>query len=572
MPIRVLENNLINQIAAGEVVERPASVVKELVENAIDAGGTRIEISIIKGGTEQIQVTDNGQGMEPEELHLAFARHATSKISSEEDLFNIHTLGFRGEALPSIASVARVEMVTACRDGEGSFVRIEGGKVIASGPRGFPRGTQVTVRDLFFNTPARRKFLKSETTEANRIYELVSRLAFSHPSISFTLLNERRTVFKTPGSGRLEDVIHCILGRDFVERMITVAYRHDEVEVWGMVSRPQFTRGNRKDQVFVVNGRVVRSPLLFRALDEAYRGLLVSREFPAAVLFLKLSPAQVDVNVHPQKTEVRFRDESSVFNVIRQAIRSTLVNQGVSLNQSSMETGPEPVVAEPDPVYRPGRELWRRPAGPTVLPWMGEAAVPLARLPLEKGNEFCLLGQWLNSYILVGVGEELWLIDQHAAHERVMYEKLKAGGGVPVTQTLAVPLSFDLPASKIQVLEDYHEACREFGLKIELLGQNTVVVRSAPPSIQGREMEVVEELLEMLAEGRPEDLLTGERVLALMACKSAMKAGTPLQQAEMIALVKNWLATDNYHHCPHGRPAMIILTAAEMERRLKRKL
>ncbi|NMA64139.1 MAG: DNA mismatch repair endonuclease MutL [Syntrophomonadaceae bacterium] len=574
MPIRVLDDHLINQIAAGEVVERPASIVKELIENAIDAGATRIEVHITGGGIEQIMVKDNGMGMTAEELPLAFARHATSKIAVETDLYAIHTLGFRGEALPSIASVARVEVITVRPDGMGSMIRLEGGAVVDSGPRGGPAGTQLIVSDLFFNTPARRKFLKSPGAEANRVYRLVSRMALSRPAISFTLANEKKVVFKSPGNDNLNDTVLSVWGRDFLENMLPVEARRQDIELYGLTSHPDLVRGNRRDQVFVVNGRVVRSPLFYGAMDAAYKGLMVSREFPATVLFLTIAPDRVDVNVHPQKTEVRFRDEKDIFNLIRQGVRSVLLGQEMAPLSAGTDPGYEWRAAETGSRYRTASPLFQAGEGLTLT---GKAGVssPLVTAFADSGQEptgeLRVLGQWLNSYILLEVGSELWLVDQHAAHERVMYDRLVSSGGIPESQVLALPLTFDLPVEEMQVLENYLGVYSEFGFDLDVMGRNTVALRGAPALLKGQEREAMEEMLELLREGRPEDLLLGERIFALMACKSAIKAGESLHLPEMNQLIRDWLSCSDYHHCPHGRPAMVVISADELARRLKRQ-
>lgn len=573
MPIRVLDDHLINQIAAGEVVERPASIVKELIENAIDAGATRIEVHIIGGGIEQIMVKDNGRGMSAEELPLAFARHATSKIAAEADLYHIHTLGFRGEALPSIASVARVEVITVDPNGLGSMIRLEGGKMIDSGPRSGPSGTQLIVSDLFFNTPARRKFLKSPGAEANRVYRMVSRMALSRPSISFTLANEKKVVFKSPGNDNLNDTVLSVWGRDFLEHMLPVEARRQDTELYGLTSHPDLVRTNRRDQVFVVNGRVVRSPLFYGAMDAAYKGLMVSREFPAAVLFLTLAPDRVDVNVHPQKTEVRFRDEKDIFNLIRQGVRSALLGQEMTPMSAGTDPGYEWHAAEAGSRYRAASSLFQAGEG---LTWMGKTGIdsPVTTFTdseEEATGELRVLGQWHNSFILLEVGSELWLVDQHAAHERILYDRLVANGGIPESQALALPLTFDLPVEQMQVLEKYLGVCREFGFDLDVMGRNTVALRGAPALLKGQEKEAVEEMLELLREGRPEDLLLGERIFALMACKSAVKAGDSLHLPEMNRLIRDWLSCSEYHHCPHGRPAMVVISADELARRLKRQ-
>ncbi len=575
MRIRILPDSLVNLIAAGEVIERPASVVKELVENAIDAGASRIEVGIRGGGIQEISVRDNGHGMEQEELALAFMRHATSKIAEEADLHNIRSLGFRGEALPSIAAVSRVEVRTAAKEGAGSRMVIEGGQVTEVGSWACPVGTEIRVKDIFFNTPARRKFLKSQATEANHIYETVTRLALSRPEISFSLFNEKRQVFKTPGNGKLEDTVAAVYGIDYLDKMVRVEEMGGEIGLWGLVSRPDFVRASRRDQVFIVNRRVVKSPLLFKALDEAYRGLLVSREFPAAVLFVHVPANAVDVNVHPQKAEVKFADEKSVFELVRRAVRLSLIPpQGL------------PVPSQPD--YRQEfdakqTEVSRESSGSSVPyrpvirteylipPSDGEwVAEPQAGLAKKLSGEFTVLGQWLDSYVIVAAGDELWIVDQHAAHERILYERLQKQGGPEDTQPLVMPVDFSLAGTKMEAFESYRGTLQRYGFDVDVMDHNTIVVRSAPSSVLGREAETVEKIIEILAQGENESAVQNENIWALMACKGAIKAGTRLPQQEMEWLLREWLSCDDYHHCPHGRPVFTALSTREVEKKLKR--
>ena len=575
MRIHVLPDSLVNLIAAGEVVERPASVVKELVENAIDAGASKIEVGIRGGGIKEISVQDNGHGMYQEELALAFTRHATSKIAEEIDLYNIRSLGFRGEALPSIAAVSKVDVWTAAAEGLGSRMVIEGGQVVEVGPWACPVGTRVRVSDIFFNTPARRKFLKSQATEANHIYEAVIRLALSRPEISFSLYNEGRQVFKTPGNGRLEDAVAAVYGIDYLEKMVRVEDTGGEVGLWGLVSRPDFVRSSRRDQVFIVNRRVVRSPLLFRALDEAYRGLLLSKEFPAAVLFVQVAANSVDVNVHPQKTEVKFADERKVFEAVRQAVRLSLtttpgVSAGFPLGRSQTLGSGEPRAVKPALNYpEPTRTaVWTEYLiSPSESDWVSE---PVNDTKQTAACGFNILGQWLDTYIVVATGEELWLVDQHAAHERVLYERLQKDNGPGDVQQLVMPVSFSLPATKIEALERYGEALREYGFDIDVMGRNAAVIRSAPSSVLGREAETVERLIDILAAGWEGNGLPRETIWAVLACKGAIKAGTPLSSQEMSWLIREWLSCRDYHHCPHGRPIFTAVSVKEVEKKLKR--
>ncbi|HWQ75927.1 MAG TPA: DNA mismatch repair endonuclease MutL, partial [Syntrophomonas sp.] len=435
MGIKLLDENLINQIAAGEVIERPASVVKELVENAIDAGSTRIGIKIAGGGLDMIEVEDNGCGIPVDDVELALQRHATSKIELPEDLFSINTMGFRGEALPSIASIARLVLYSR-REGEtGAEIQVEGGNIMRRLPFAGAAGTRIVVRELFYNTPVRKKFIKSSVGEQTHIYDTVSRLAMSRPDISFTFASEKKLYFKTPGSGLLRDALIAINGNDYADQFIDFRVAGENYSVSGLLSKPEFRRQNRKHQIFYVNRRLIKSPMLNRAVDEGYRGLLLAREYPGVIIYLSAQYRDVDINVHPQKSEVRFRDESEVFRVVCHAIRDAVNGLAYTMGDAAWKDE-----SAGTPALSPQR--YDRPRSSYISPPRAFEQ-PLAfdysrRIYQEKpadmegggdevrsGETFRFIGQCFDAYLLAEAEGKLYLIDQHAAHERIMYNRLR---------------------------------------------------------------------------------------------------------------------------------------------------
>lgn len=582
MPIKLLDDILINKIAAGEVVERPASIVKELVENAIDAGAGKIEVNIEQGGIDRIEVEDDGLGIAPDELLLAFQRHATSKISQENDLAYIATMGFRGEALPSIASVSKIEVFTAQSDGKGMQARIEGGTLLHTTPAACPRGTRIIVSDIFYNTPARRQFLKTPVTEGNNVHDIMTKLALSRPDISFKFSSQHKTYFKTPGRGNLLDTVLSIYGQDFCRNLLPVEYQGDNYSLSGLVSSPELTRINRKNQLFFVNTRAIRSPLLYRAIDQAYRGLLVSREFPAALLFLTMPAGEVDVNVHPQKTEIRFRDEKAIFRLVVDVIRDQLNQLDYRFDFREQPAAICESERSPEPMTQPRPELshgflyfdQKTSAGSASSAMISPA--PHAReIPKEMESaswqqEYKIVGQYLNAYILVEKNEELLLVDQHAAHERINYERLKSKADTAndLAQNLGFPISLHLPVKSLQAVEKKITTLAELGFSLDMIGPEEVVLRSAPWAARGREVEVFSEILQLFEEGRTADPL--DESYKLMACKKSIKAGEVLTYAEMETLMAELFQLHDYKHCPHGRPTLLSITRAEMDRHFKR--
>lgn len=576
MPIRLLEDNLINKIAAGEVIERPASVVKELVENSIDAGSTRINVRIAGGGVDLIEVEDNGFGIPAQDVGTALQRHATSKITCAEDLFNINTMGFRGEALPSIASVSRLELYTRYADEPGARVTAAGGTIQDTEAFPGPEGTRIVVRELFFNTPVRKKFLKSPVTEQSHIYDIMSKLALSRPDISFSLNSEKKLYFKTPGNGNLRDALIAINGKDFAEQFIDLKISGETCSAYGLITRPEFHRINRKNQIFYVNNRIIKSPMLARAVDEGYKGLLLSREYPGVIVFLTIAPGEVDINVHPQKTELRFTDEGPIFRLLSRGIRDTVNGLAINWRENYRETQ-----APTEKYYDLSYIEYPR----TIPAMVRDQEIPFVHQPskvflrdlstspaevVDDDEYLRILGQCFNSYILVETEGCLWMVDQHAAHERIIYSRLKkaAQSGEPETQLLAVPLTIELSVPDIELIIKQPHLLSKIGLFVEPLGPDTLIIRSSPPALQGQEKELLLEILQMLRDNRNDDCLDAAQ--CLLACKRAVKAGQILSSLEMEQLLKDLLETDDFRHCPHGRPTIIEITHSELDRRFKR--
>lgn len=577
MPIRVLASEVASQIAAGEVIERPASVVKELLENALDAGASEVAVEIRGGGSRLIRVIDNGAGIPPGEVELAFQRHATSKIASAEDLSHITTLGFRGEALPSIAAVAKVTLLTRPADEElGLSMLVQGGRVVKKERRGSPVGTIVTVENLFYNTPARRKFLKAEATEAGHSSDLVTRYAMAYPAVRFTLLNEGRTAFRSPGSGSLYEVLVAAYGLELAKQLLEIREQGEgEVRISGYMGGPSTHRSNARGITLLVNGRWVRDPLLSHALREAYHTLLPSGRYPLAVLRIDLPPEEVDVNVHPAKAEVRFRSSGLIFEAIQRAARRTL-----------SESAPIPVLTRPAvPSTGPRIGRWI-PAAPRPEP--GAAPRPQRELPAEaiaaepagevgpKVPPLRVLGQLGLTYVIAEGPDGMYLIDQHAAHERVLYERLlgeRAVRGIN-SQSLLEPIPIELTPAQATTLEENPQALAAWGFDLEPFGGRQYLLRSMP-AILGRvdPARALREILDDAAREGPGVAGSGweARFVIGLACHSAVRAGEALSESEMRELIRQLESTRSPRTCAHGRPTMIHLSQEQLEREFGRR-
>ena len=572
MAIKVLDAGVAAKIAAGEVVERPSSVVKELLENSLDSGASQIVIEVKGGGIEYIKVTDNGCGIPSEEVELAFHRHATSKISGASDLDSIGTLGFRGEALPSLASVARMSIVTRPHDAPaGREVQLKWGDLIRSRPKGCPPGTSVDVQGLFENLPARRKFLKSPAAERARISDLVSRYALAFPEVRFQLLVDGRNALTSPGNGSLADAVVAVYGGETARAMLDVSWEGpgDGYAVRGFISSPSLHRANRSYITLLLNRRWIQSPLLSFALSESYQGFLPERRHPMAVLNLTVPLAEVDVNVHPAKREVRFRQEDRIFSALQRAVRAALVSTS-PVPEMRLESGP-PTLAGP---VGPG-PAWPLTTGDRQQGSLALSLPPTkpSATPVEAMSSLRLLGQLRNTYLVAEGADGMYLVDQHAAHERVLFEKIskEVSALAAPAQALIEPVAVELSPSQEELVQASMELLERYGFVLEAFGERTYLVRSLPGVVKHSSPgKSLLEVLDLLAyEGLVKE--REEALAASIACHSAVRAGMVLSQEEMDELVRQLESCDNPHTCPHGRPTMIHLSAHHLEREFGRR-
>ncbi len=621
-----LSQHVANLIAAGEVVERPASVVKELLENAVDAGATKITVEIKDGGMTFLRVTDNGCGMAPEDARTAFLRHATSKLRTAEDLAAIGTMGFRGEALAAIASVSRIDLMTkTAGDLFGTDLHLEAGEITEESEVGCPDGTTIIVRDLFFNTPARMKFMKADTVEGSRVTAAVQLQALAHPEVAFTYLRDGNQILSTPGSGKLEDAAYCVYGRECA-KLIPVESRWEDYTVTGFVSKPTDARPSRNMQTFFVNDRPVRSKLLTAALEEAYRNQLMVGRFPACVLHLHLPAAAVDVNVHPAKTEVKFLREKAVFDCIHYGVLAAL-NKQVDRPQVQFKANPAPSAPpaqtpskpapkqenffrtmtaqeyqnfaaaaksapQPQPqaaaaTYRAVERQMETPVREQILtpqvtppipqPSVAEPApapqeMEQTALDMPAEIQWRMVGELYNSYIIVEQGEDAFLIDKHAAHERILFEKLKANQEAISSQMLLSPVPVQLNAEDAAELLQNSSLLRELGFEIDDFGDNTVLLRQIPMDLNPEDAaDALVALAADLLNGRREKATTvRDELLHTVACKAAIKAGWTNDDRELLAIVEAVMSREDLKYCPHGRPICISLSKKQLEKQFKR--
>jgi DNA mismatch repair protein MutL len=571
--IRVLPEDVASAIAAGEVVERPASVVKELIENALDAGATRIDINIEKGGRKLIEVADNGVGIPAAELPLAVARYATSKLETAEDLFAIQTLGFRGEALSSIAAVSRLEIISqSVGEAAGARLLMEGGGEAEVQALGAAQGTVVRVRDLFFNVPARQKFLKTERTERRRIAELVTRYAMAYPNVQFRLTQEDKEAFQSPGSDDQREVLSAVYGVELARQMIALPDDQEgPVRVRGFVSPPTVHRSNRSGLSFFVNGRWVKDASLSAAVTQAYQSLLMVGRFPLVVLQLEMAPETIDVNVHPTKTEVRFREPNLVFTVLQRAVRASLLGQAPPAVKLGSIWGGDWVPATPvvsDPDWEIARVVQRD--GGTEARDTAQIQLPHGDLPLLRA-----VGQVGSAYLVAEGPDGLYLIDQHAAHERILFEALMIARESKSieAQALLEPLTIELTPAQAVLLEEQTEVLTGLGFQVEGFGRQAFRLRTVPALLSSMNPE---QSLRVVVEDFEEDEspLEGEMTarLAARVCKrAAIKAGQVLSLAEQQKLLTDLEACQAPRTCPHGRPTMIHLSVDALERQFGRR-
>ncbi len=592
MPIRVLTPQEAARIAAGEVIERPASVVKELVENALDAHAHQITVETRQGGIAFLRVTDDGEGLPPEELQLAFERHATSKLTSEDELWRIATLGFRGEALPSIAAAADVELVS--RPG-GALVAgrivLRGGEVAHQGSAGAPPGTSVTVQGLFRRQPARLKFLRSPAAEGGQIATVVTQYALAYPEVRFAMRADGRSILGTPGNGDLRDAVAAAYGVELAADLLPVSGEpQGAITVSGLVSSPAVSRANRNYISLFVNRRWIRHRALTFAVVEAYQGMLPAGRYPVAIVELRLPADQVDVNVHPTKAEVRFRDERAAFAAVQRAVRGTLSARapvpGLAFGDSEIGAG-TPRFEVVDNAYGPQAPVGQPPRAPAPLGDMqrrelnvegpaADIAAPEAPRLLEESALPLLrpIGQVSNSYVIAEGPEGMYLVDQHAAHERVLYERFltQLRDGVKEVQPLLQPAPVELTASQRSMLESFGEELAAAGLMVEPFGDGAYLVRAVPPALAGSDVtRSVGELLDLLCREDGPTEQPSHRVAASLACHAAVRAGQTMSDEEQRELLRLLESAEHPRTCPHGRPTMIHLSTGEIARQFRRR-
>lgn len=598
MEIKILNDDVASQIAAGEVIERPASVVKELVENAIDAAATSIQIKIEDAGKKFIQIIDNGSGIHPEQLELAVTRHATSKLQSADDLFSINTLGFRGEALASIASVSIFELLSNQDEKElGAKINVEGGIVKSIEQVGGISGTSVIVRDLFFNVPARLKFLKTNLTEKRKINELVTRYALAYPSIRFKLISDQKTVLQTSGNGDHREILTQIFGVDTAKKMLAVNLDEGSHSVTGFISPISITRSNRKEMTFYVNGRWVQDPALSAALMRAYHTMIMTGRYPLAVLFINIPVTEVDVNVHPAKSEVRFSQPDFMFSLVQRAVRRALLayadvpdvspriwqqKHDETAAEKQMTWTPASFLGREEPLIpsnnrntlqiiesnkqlsQQGEDVHRQPTNSTSSDSKQVFNIPLMRL----------IGQVGLTYLIAEGPDGLYLIDQHAAHERILFEKMlsQLKESIP-SQALLVPVTVSIAPHQTLLLENHLGVMKKLGFEIENFGPNTYQIRAVPVILSGIDPEAA---LKVVVEDFEDDEtplqnLIEEKIAARVCKRAAVKAGMLLSRMEQEALVRDLERCQTPRTCPHGRPTMIHLSVDLLEKQFGRK-
>jgi len=574
MPIRVLPEELASQIAAGEVVERPASVVKELLENALDAGAQRIQIRIEGAGQRLIEVGDDGLGIPSAELPLALERHATSKLVNAEQLSHITTLGFRGEALAAISSVSRFTLVSRPADSEAAArIRVDAGKRAVLDSTGAPVGTQAQVQDLFYNLPARRKFLKGDLTERRHISQLVARYALAYPRVSFALTIDGRSVMQSSGNGDSREVLAALYDANLARRMIEVDASGDEIAVTGFTSPPDLTRANRSDLTFFVNGRWVQDQALAAATTQAYQGLLMVGRYPMAVLFVQLPPEQVDVNVHPTKAEVRFANRDQVFSAVQRAIRRALLAHAPVPKLEPLPPGLSwRPLATPTNVEIPdAEEELEQNESTSASQEIRQSSTPQARIP---GIPLLrLVGQVGSAYLVAEGPDGLYLVDQHAAHERVLFERFQRQRKQISSQILLEPVTIALNPAQAELLERQLPVMKSLGFEIQAFGPNTYKLRAMPSLLLGSDPEaalrvVVEDFEE---DEQPLEKEIEARLIARICKRAAVKAGQQLTPEEQRALLRDLEECEAPRTCPHGRPTMIHLSIDLLEKQFGRR-
>ena len=674
--IVLLDDLTINKIAAGEVIERPASVVKELVENSVDAGATKVDIEIQNGGISYIRITDNGKGIAPDDMEIAFERHATSKIRSAEDLSTVMSMGFRGEALASIAAIANVEMVSRKPDSDVGFkVVVEAGKILSKEECGCPTGTTITVRNLFFNTPVRYKFLKKDYTESGYVEDFVTRLSIIHPEISVKFINSGKTVLQTPGDGNLKNVLYMVYGKEVAEGVDLVDYTYEDIHITGAIGKPEIARSNRSNQLFFVNKRYVKDKTLTSAVEQAYKGLITIGKFAFSILNIEMSPSKVDVNVHPAKLEVRFEEESKIFKAVYHAIKNSLLSkelvhntekeevpeetmkipevksvleventQNIVKQEEKAEIGglfkrfkekeekieeqnnnlieelfkmktitqtrentPSVEIPTTDKVEqmtniivnskqepeenKKFEEMYEKTFGTQITKKEEVEGIDYSKIKLENGSNlsvfeekeeynpmpnYKLIGIAFSTYIIIEIGNELYIIDQHAAHERIMYEKVKKNfysSKEKDSQLMLVPDVITLTHKEASIVKENVEMFEKAGFTLEEFGENTIKLTGVPNicmelNTKQLFLDILDEIDTVALTARQEK---EDKFIATIACKAAVKANMALGVQEVDSLMQELLKLPNPFTCPHGRPTAIKMTKTDIEKKFSRR-
>lgn len=567
--IVLLDDLTINKIAAGEVIERPANVVKELAENAIDAGANKICIEIKNGGKTFIRVTDNGKGILEEDMPLAFERHATSKIRKIEDLEKVYSMGFRGEAVASISSVSKFTMITKTKDDIlGHKMVVQGDHVLEIEDVGAPQGTTIIVEELFYNTPVRFKFLKQDAAEFRYIKELVQNMALANLNVAFELINDSKTVFRSVGNNSIKDLIYILYGKDLKDNVIDVNYNSGNIEITGVIGNTFIARDNRKDQIFFLNGRNIKNPILTNSTDQAFKGSIGIGKYGFAILNIKMPADYYDVNVHPTKRDVRFKNEDEVYKAVYHAIKSTMLNKEF-LGDNQIEINSEKEKYVSNELSFVTNNL----ASNEILKNENETVEEAITRENKRKVEYKYLGILLRTYIIVEIKDELYLIDQHAAHERILYEQIKENYKKNIqnnTQMMLVPQVVNLSHKELQFVNENLEMFKNIGFELEPFGNNSIKVNGIPDlEYKANKNDLFLDILdEMISNERTQVKDVEERFIATVACKAAVKAHMDLDREEVDYLITTLLSLKNPYTCPHGRPTTIKVSKEEIMKKL----
>lgn len=573
--IVLLDDLTINQIAAGEVIEGPASVVKELVENAIDANSTRIEIEVKNGGKTFIRVSDNGKGIDYDDIDIAFERHATSKIRSSQDLSKVLTMGFRGEAIASIASISEVTLSSKKENSnQGYTYTVKGNKKGIIEECQCQNGTNIVVKDLFYNVPVRYKFLKNDNSEFQKIKKVVIRLSLANLNISFKLINEGKLVLKTSGNTKMQDAVYELFGKDIARNLIEVNFSYQNMEIKGVVGNSRIEMPYRKNEIFFVNNRSVENEILSNGVEQAFKGALKIGKFPFAILNLEISPQLIDMNIHPTKKEIKFQNEEDVFKTVYQAVKEALLKEeflGKDEKRNSEEIRQEYVQKQES--YLPANYLLKR-----IQKSKEEKSLEIKPQIVNTKNklDYKLIGVVFKTFIIIEINDELYFIDQHAAHERVLYEQVKDSynsGKKPETQMLILPTVLPLKPAEIELIKDNIEIFEKVGFQIEDFGNNTIKISGVPSIAYNLDSTTIfqDTLKELTSFARTTKQEIENKFIATVACKAAVKAGMVLTQKEIDTLIQELWSLPNPYTCPHGRPTTIKYEKEELEKMKLRK-